>query len=294
MPRRRRRRGNRLGWITGAITVFILVAEVTGLGSDGDFAPGPSVPAGRSGFAVETVSGPVRAPALAPRVDLGGDRAQAGQRYTGTAFAIDRDRAWITALHVVDGCRRLVLNVRGGPVEVASVWEHRDADIALVMAVGSDGHGSGLETRADEALPFKRALDRGFAVGFPQGQPGSVAARFLGPVRVADSESGVAAGQIWAVDRYPLLPDDPNQIGGISGGPMLGSGGAIEGVIVGNAPRRARVVTVDADYIRDLVGAADAPPIPSDPVPVASVETVDRVNDRLRRDGRLSQVICDA
>lgn len=296
IPRRRRRRGrgNRLSWVTVGIVIFITLAELGGLGRQPETRRGPVVQPGDTAFAVETVSGPPRAPARAPRVDLGGERAQAGRRYTGTAFAIDRERAWITALHVVDGCRRLVMRGRGRSIEVASVWEHRDTDIALVEAVPADSHDVGLETRADTPLPFKRTLGQGFAFGFPQGQPGALSARFLGPVRIADSESGIGAGQIWSVDRYPLLPSEPNQIGGISGGPMIGQDGAIEGVIVGNAPRRARVVTVDADYIRDLVGAAGADPVSADPPPIPARQTVDRVNDQLRREGLLAQVICDA
>jgi hypothetical protein len=289
-----RRRGNRLGWIAPAIFVFLLVAELTGLGERLE-TPGaaPAPPARAGDFAVRAVDGPSRAPARAPRVDLGGERAEAGSRYTGTAFAIDRERAWITALHVVATCRRLVLNGERRSVEVAVVWEHRDADIALVEAVGAGDGAGGLATRADTPLPLKRALGQGFAFGYPQGRPGALAARFLGPVRIHDPGSGTAAGQIWAVERYPLLPRDPSNIGGISGGPMLGPDGAVEGVIVGNAPRRARAVTVDADYIRDLVGAAELSPAAGRPGPATRPETVDRINDRLRRDGLLAQVVCD-
>lgn len=291
-----RRRGNRLGWLAPAVFVFLLVAELTGLG-DRLAAPEagpPPIDRDDGGFAVRAVDGAPRAPRHAPRVDLGGDRAQAGARYTGTAFAIDRDRAWITALHVVDACRRLVLNGERRTIEVAVVWEHRDADIALVQAIASDDHAVGLATRSDSPLPLKRALDRGYAFGYPQGRPGALTARFLGPVRIVDPASGTAAGQIWSVDRYPLLPRDPSNIGGISGGPMIGPDGGVEGVIVGNAPRRARAVTVDADYIRDLVGAADLPPVAGEPAPRPRPDAVDRVNDRLRRDGRLAMVVCDA
>lgn len=293
--RRRGRRGNRLGWLAPAVFVFLLVAELTDLGDRLEPPGAPTRPGPQAAdFAVRPVDGPDRAPATAPRVELGGERAQAGARYTGTAFAIDRDRAWITALHVVDDCRRLVLHGERQTVDVAVVWEHRDADIALVEAIAADAHDVGLETRSNGPLPFKRAIELGYAFGYPQGRPGALNARFLGPVRLYDPQSGTAAGQIWAVDRYPLLPRDPSEIGGISGGPMLGPDGEVEGVIVGNAPRRARAVTVDADYIRDLVGAADLAPVAGQPGPPTQPETVDRVGDRLRRDGRLAQVICDA
>lgn len=193
-------------------------------------------------------------------VSLEGPSRRGGGNYIGTAFAVGGTDNWLTARHVTDGCHRLALRTVSGhrasrAVVVEESHLHRLADVARIDADHPDAPPLVVRTR-NQADPPEQATGH----GFPQGVSAFVPVRWLADIAVADDRSGTALGAVWAVERYPDLPV-ATDLGGLSGGPLIGPDGYVRGIIVGSAPRRARLVTIDpihAVSLSDVTqGAAD-------------------------------------
>ena len=58
------------------------------------------------------------------------------QPASGTAFSISREGRWVTARHVVEGCRRPAIMVGGGRAVAADVRLAPRADIAVLITQG--------------------------------------------------------------------------------------------------------------------------------------------------------------
>ena len=80
--------------------------------------------------------------------------------------------------------------------------------------------------------------------------------------------------------------DLTGSLGGLSGAPVLDKDGEIIGVVSAESPRRGRVYTVAPRYLRGII---TEPGTGTEPL---SLETYSVGADRLRRDRRVSQVIC--
>ena len=90
------------------------------------------------------------------------------QPSSGTAFSIAGDGRWVTARHVVEGCRRPALVIGGGRALAADVRLAARADVALLLTEG----GPPALPVAVTAPLYKG--QRAFHPGFPQGHPGEV------------------------------------------------------------------------------------------------------------------------
>ena len=166
----------------------------------------------------------------------------------GTAFAINRNGQWLTARHVVDGCRNVSLLVAPGRyVPVNSVSLSSESDLALLT--------TGRSPRAVE-IDLESPLvvgEEGFHVGYPGGQPGEVATRLLARSKLLSrglrrTEEDVIA---WAeVGRTRGLN---GSLGGLSGGPVFGADGVVRGVIVAESRRRGRIYTTAPSSITDFL-----------------------------------------
>ncbi|MEO0466024.1 MAG: serine protease [Pseudomonadota bacterium] len=156
----------------------------------------------------------------------------------GTAFAVNRNGQWLTARHVVEGCRQVSLLVAPGRyVPVQSVKVSDTSDLALLT--------TGRSPRAvdlDLTTPLYVG-EEGFHVGYPGGRPGEAATRLLARSKLLSrglrrSEEDVIA---WAeVGRTRGLN---GSLGGLSGGPVFDANGVVRGVIVAESPRRGRIYT---------------------------------------------------
>lgn len=97
----------------------------------------------------------------------------------GTAFAINKSGAWLTARHVVDGCEHVSLAVGDGRlVPVEDVRPSRESDLALLITDRAP---------AQMSLDLSRELmvgEAGYHVGFPQGRPGEASSRLLARSRL--------------------------------------------------------------------------------------------------------------
>jgi len=220
------------------------------------------------------------------RVSLEGHGRRAAGAYIGTAFAVGSSDNWLTARHVTDGCRKLALRIIAGhrasrAVMVEDNILHRVADVARLDAPHPAAPPLALLTRED-ADPPSRATGH----GFPQGVSAFVAVQWLADIAVEDGRSGTALGAVWAVDQYPELPV-PTDLGGLSGGPLLDPQGYVRGIVVGSAPRRARLVTIDPIH---AISLSDARRGRVDPV-LAAASAAER--DRLlKTSGVVSLVDC--
>src|SRR5690606_6553621 len=58
------------------------------------------------------------------------------QPSSGTAFAVSGQGFWLTAAHVVEGCRSPALVVGGGRAVAAEARLSRDADLAILITDG--------------------------------------------------------------------------------------------------------------------------------------------------------------
>ena len=96
------------------------------------------------------------------------------QPASGTAFSVAGEGRWVTARHVVEGCRKPALMVGGGRAVAASVRLAPRADVAVLITEG------GPDPLAVVTTPELRKGQRGFHAGYPQGHAGEVTSRLLG------------------------------------------------------------------------------------------------------------------
>lgn len=207
------------------------------------------------------------------------------QPSSGTAFAVARSGRWITARHVVDGCRRPAIKVGGGRAIAADVRLASRADVAVLI---TDGGPSAVPVALDRPL---RLGQRGFHPGYPQGRAGEVTTRLLGREtlhvrgRGQRDEPVLAWAEVGRTDRLD------GTLAGLSGAPVLDRQGRALGVTIAEAPRRGRVYTTAPDAFGPAVRGVQTPdePLMGEPI---TVDNYGLVADALRRDLRVAQVVC--
>jgi serine protease Do len=207
------------------------------------------------------------------------------QPSAGTAFSIAADGRWITARHVVDGCRRPALVVGGGRAVAADLRLARGADVALLITEGAPP-GLPVLTR-----PELKHGQRAFHPGFPQGRAGEVSSRLLGRETLQVRGRGKHDEPVLAWAEVGRTEGMEGTLAGLSGAPALDRQGRVLGVTIAEAPRRGRIYTTSpetfAPAVRGQPGSEDAPL--DEPI---TVDNYGRVADTLRRDLRVAQVVC--
>jgi serine protease Do len=209
------------------------------------------------------------------------------QNGVGTAFAVNEKGDWITARHVVEGCSTVTLEVApGNYVPVAGV-------------VMDDGHDLALLSTGRSPFPVTLELSEplhvgteGFAVGFPQGQPGELATRLVARSRLVTRgrRQGDAPILAWAeVGRTEGLD---GTLGGISGGPMFDTAGRVRGVVVAESPRRGRVYTTAPQSVEAFLAAIDVELQPG-PAEAFELSGYGAPSDNARRRLQVVKVTCE-
>ncbi len=207
------------------------------------------------------------------------------QPAAGTAFSIAGRGRWLTARHVVEGCRKPALVVGGGRAVAADVRLSPRADIALLITAGGP-----------PALPVTTSTplhvgQRGFHPGFPQGRPGEVTSRLLGREMLKVRGRGAHDEPVLAWAEVGRTSGLEGTLAGLSGAPVLDRRGRVVALTIAEAPRRGRLYTTAPDTLGPAIRGEQRPDeqLLGEPI---TVDNYGRVADDLRRDLRVAQVVC--
>lgn len=207
------------------------------------------------------------------------------QPSAGTAFSIAGDGRWLTARHVVEGCRRPALVIGEGQAIAADVRLAPQADIALLLTRGGP-----------PALPVLVSTDlrrgqRAFHPGFPQGKPGEATSRLLGREVLQVRGRGQRDEPVLAWAEVGRTDGLEGTLAGLSGAPVMDRRGRAIGVTIAEAPRRGRIYTTSPDTFGPAVRGeqrADEPALGQ----AVTVDNYGEVAEGLRDDLRVAQVVC--
>ncbi|WP_301287318.1 serine protease [Sphingobium sp. OAS761] len=167
----------------------------------------------------------------------------------GTAFAVDRDGAWLTAEHVTHGCTRIGLENGAFARPVSRVIESREGDASLV----ADALTSSAALPLSDRMPAPGST--GYHMGFPADVPTLVQSVLIGAAnarrgRTEDSQPVLA----WAEEAR--IPAGEGTLSGISGGPTFAEDGHVVGVNSAATDRRGRILTTAPDAVMRLALAS--------------------------------------
>jgi S1-C subfamily serine protease len=203
----------------------------------------------------------------------------------GTAFSVADSGVWLTARHVVDGCRSVAIVIQPG------------SGVAAISRIDPRGETAVLITKGGApALPLapQYPLRRGLAAfhpGFPQGQPGEAASRLVGRERLYPRGREGAAEPVLAWTEIGRTQGLSPNLEGLSGAPALDAAGRVVGVTIAQAPRRDRIYTTTPGAIRAALAFAKVTASAAGSEPITP-ENYGRVADDFRRDLRVAQVVC--
>jgi len=209
-------------------------------------------------------------------------------RCAGTAFAVEPAGVWLTARHVVESCRRVYLRA-AAPQPVSRVLLHPSADVAIILTPHL-GPSLGLD-------PSRlRDEQAGFHIGYPGGQPGSVFSRLLGRTDARRGSAWGAGEPVIAWAEVARAPARQGSLGGISGGAVIDGTGEVVGVTIAEEPRRGRVISAAPESLFELLASAGITPAARGSSPVQEIDGGDfgERGNRLRREGTVVQVVCEA
>ncbi len=202
------------------------------------------------------------------------------QSGTGTAFAINDDGLWMTARHVVDSCDEVGLRIGTGRIVRVKSQVVQNSDLAVLTS-----EWTRRPLPAD--LENQRQIGEvGYFFGFPQGKPGEVVGSLISRNRMKVRGRYTNDEAVLAWSELGRSRNLSGSLGGLSGAPVLDKDGEIIGVVSAESPRRGRIYSVAPRYLRGIITA------PGAGVEPLSLETYSVGADRLRRDRRVSQVIC--
>jgi serine protease Do len=217
----------------------------------------------------------------------------------GTAFPVSNAGVWLTARHVVDGCKKVAIFTR--PKKRKGFWVHDitihpKADIAVIKTNAVRNSSRRPPAIAVAPLSEKlRAGQTGYHFGYPMGKPGDVRSQLIGrrKMRKSGRRGYVEPGIAWAVsDQSPRL----EKLGGMSGGPVLNSNGRVIGITVAGNLRRGRVLTSPPITIHKTLAKAGAnlDGTPSAGVSQATLNerSYAKHGDKLRRQISVAKVFC--
>lgn len=204
----------------------------------------------------------------------------------GTAFAINRQGDWLTARHVVDGCRRVSLLVAPGRyIPVSEIRLSPESDLALLSTGRSP---RAVELNLDEPL---RVGERGFHVGYPSGRPGEAATRLLARSRLVSRGQRNGSEPVLAWAELGRTRGLDGTLGGLSGGPVFDETGRVRGVVVAESPRRGRIYTAAPASIDAFLATLDIE-ADGDPAEPFSVKDYGRRADDARNSLQVVKVAC--
>ena len=262
--------------IYGAVVAALVVVSFAGReNADAPLIPTPSAEA------LDEVLGPETPFGQTDTIDA----SDTGfQPTSGTAFSIADSGRWVTAKHVVKGCRRSALLIGDGRAVAASVRLAMRADIAILITDG------GAPALASDPATVRRG-ERGFHPGFPQGRSGEVSSLLLGRETLNPRKRGHVADPVLAWAEVGRTEGLRGTLAGLSGAPVLDGDGRVVGVTVAESPRRGRIYTTSPETLARAVRGMTDPgeAVLDEPL---TIDNYGRAANDLRRDLRVAQVVC--
>ena len=265
-------------WVVYVLVVAALIGFSLGQRENADAPPAPPPPDEMEG----ALLGPVTP--FDPSVTVNAPDIPF-QPASGTAFSIADEGLWVTARHVVEGCRRPAIMVGGGRAVAGGVRLAPPADIAVVPTPGGPGAPA---VAAGEPL---RKGQRAFHPGYPQGRAGEVASRLLGRETLKVRGRGQREEPVLAWAEVGRTDHLGGTLSGLSGAPALDRQGRVVGVTIAESPRRGRIYTTAPDTFGPAIRGLQT----ADEPLTGRLVTVDNyflVADDLRRQLRVAQVVC--
>lgn len=204
----------------------------------------------------------------------------------GTAFSIARSGVWLTARHVVDGCRRAAIVVGPGTGVEVTVRLDPKGEAALLF---TEGGAAPLPLAL--VAPLRRG-QRAFHPGFPQGEPGEASSRLLGRENLVVRGRGARTEPVLVWAETGRTKGLEGTLGGLSGAPALDAQGRVLGITIAESPRRGRIYTTAPEVVTATLTAngrrADASAL-GEPITPTNYFVV---ADDLRRELQVAQVVC--
>ena len=204
----------------------------------------------------------------------------------GTAFSIARSGVWLTARHVVDGCRKAAIVVGAGTGVAVSVRVDPRGEAALLF---TEGGAAPLPLALAEPL---RRGQRAFHPGFPQGEPGEASSRLLGRENLVVRGHGARTEPVLVWAETGRTDGLQGTLGGLSGAPALDGQGRVLGVTIAESPRRGRIYTTAPEVVTATLAAAGRRPTGAAPGAAITPQNYFYVADDLRRELQVAQVVC--
>jgi serine protease Do len=274
----------RFDWLIYVGALGLMLAVIFALAPDAD-APAPA-PMSEFQEQLAEELGPLL-PDPSPLDELVLVQVGEPQNGVGTAFAVNSSGDWLTARHVVEGCAKVTLMVApGNYVPVANIVVDEDHDLAL-LSTGRSPFPVSLALQG----PL-RVGSEGFAVGFPQGEPGELATRLVARSRLVTRGRRSAEAPILAWAEVGRTEGLRGTLGGISGGPMFDATGAVRGVIVAESPRRGRIYTTAPQSVEAFLTKLGVP-LESGPADKFELSGYGAPSDNARRRLQVVKVTCE-
>ncbi len=177
-----------------------------------------------------------------PDMKISASQNKPGRLYTGTAFALSDRGHWLTATHVVEGCKFLLIGRerRAGEFDFQASDSWRPVEGLDVAIMDGAGGMPGLVI-SDQTVP-KGA--KGYFVGYPGGDPHAGYVTLIGRSRmVRASERRKEIADVWALRDMTPKQEGGLSLGGASGGPLFNERGQVVGMMSAGNDRRGRLIT---------------------------------------------------
>jgi serine protease Do len=265
-------------WLIYAVVVLALLIAAVGRQEKADAPPAPPPVPGEEGVPL----GPASPFDPSVVVDVPGKTEPA----SGTAFSVADRGVWITARHVVEGCKTAAIVVAEGRGVATKVRIDRRGEAAILTTEGGA-----------PALPLGLGIslrrgDRAFHPGFPQGRPGEATSRLLGRENLVVHGRGARTEPVLVWAETGRTDGLKGTLAGLSGAPALDRAGRVIGVTVAEAPRRGRIYTTVPETVSGALTATGQHASSFAVGEPITTENYGRVADTLRRDLRVARVIC--
>ena len=170
---------------------------------------------------------------------------KAGQHSSGTAFLINSENTWLTARHVVEGCKNIYLSSQFAttytnrrtnnvtksrfiPAKLKALDSRSDS--ALLVAEGDFSNKQPQPLTLGKPYQKLKTGDAGFIIGYPKGEHGEVALHFEKSVLAEQAfPNGIIHYEMdkWSIEKRNTATN-ANQ--GLSGGPVINHQGAVVGI----------------------------------------------------------------